>query len=252
MLTFSKIEWYDACFVLRWQSVQISIWPIKSKRSTQMSNFASSIRAHYKSLFNIHFCRTLRHIISQSNRRHYCKRLFYDWRRITTPSKVFHSTEGYCHHFIVVLCKLPVFFSLSLCLQKIRDFYFSFSPVSSSLPPGISCTWHEKFALSTTEEPCCHAPSTVLNSQFMIILGNISVKRKGEKWDLKDFYLRGGIEKTLGYFKNVMVVRGLSWTAHKNYSIKICHWFWKLREGFNSGLRLNKSSKATAKRHPLF
>ena len=78
-----------------------------------MSNFASSIRAHYKSLFNIHFCRTLRHIISQSNRRHYCKRLFYDWRRITTPSKVFHSTEGYCHHFIVVLCKLPVFFSLS-------------------------------------------------------------------------------------------------------------------------------------------
>ena len=85
----------------------------------------------------------------------------------------------------------------------------------------------------------------------MIILGNISVKRKGEKRDLKDFYLQGGIEKTLGHFKNVMVMRGLSWTAdkkrwHKNMPLVL------EAQAFSSGLRLNKSSQATAKRHPLF
>ena len=89
-----------------------------------MSNFASSIRAHYKSLFNIHFCRTLRHIISNQIDVTTANACFYDWRRITTPSKVFHSTEGYCHHFIVVLCKLPVFFFSLYAFKRYATFTF--------------------------------------------------------------------------------------------------------------------------------
>ena len=147
-----------------------------------MSNFASSIRAHYKSLFNIHFCRTLRHIISQSNRRHYCKRLFYDWRRITTPSKVFHSTEGYCHHFIVVLCKLPVFFSLSLPSKDTRLLLFflpgqQFSPARyiMYLTREI-CALHHRRAL---------LPCAIYCSKFPVHDNSRKYLRKKERGEMR-------------------------------------------------------------------